>query len=139
MSEAIAAIGTKLYKGEALLPIAELTNIGGPKLAAEFLDVTSHDSVGGYREFIQTLRSGGDLPIEGNFIPSDEGQFALLTAFNDGSKDNYTIELPDEKGEWAFEAYVASFEMGAPFEGKLTFTASLKITGPAELTVGEYS
>lgn len=136
MSEAIAAIGTKLYKGEALTLIAELTNIGGPKLAAEFLDITSHDSLGGFREFVQTLRAGGDVPIEGNFIPSDPGQFALYEAYRLGDKDSYTIVLPDGKGEWTFEAFVATFEMGAPFEGKLTFTGSLKITGEAELMVG---
>lgn len=134
MAQGIAAFGTQLYKGDTL--IAELTNIGGPKLSVDQLEVTSHDSVGGYREYVSTLRNGGEVAIEGNFVPTDTGQFELYTAFNDGSLDSYTIELPQGLGSWDFDANVSAFEMGAPFEGKLTFTGTLRISGPSELTAG---
>jgi predicted secreted protein len=139
MADTIAALGTKLYKGggEGVgTLIAELTNIGGPKMSSEFLDVTSHDSVGRYREFVQTLRNAGELAIEGGFIPGDPGQAELYAAFNSGDEDTYTIELPGDYGSWTFDAIVSAFEMAAPFEGKLTFTGTLRITGPAELTPG---
>jgi len=134
MAKGIAALGTKLLKGST--PIAELTNISGPRLTVDQLEVTSHDSEGGYREYVPTLRTGGEVAIEGNFVPTDEGQFALYEAFNDGTSDTYTIQLPQDLGSWTFDANVSAFEMGAPFEGKLTFSATLRITGPSELTVG---
>jgi len=134
MGKGIAALGTKLFKGTT--PIAELTNISGPRLSVDQLEITTHDSEGGYREYVPTLRVGGEVSIEGNFFPVDEGQFALYEAFNDGTSDTYTIQLPKNLGSWTFDANVSAFEMGAPVEGKLTFSATLRITGPSELTVG---
>lgn len=134
MTEAIAAFGTVLAKGG--VSIAELTSIGGPTLSADTLDATSHDSADGYREFLQGLRDGGEISIEGNFIPDNAGQDALYDDFNDGSVDEYTITFPDSIAVWTFDAIVTAFETNAPFDEKLSFSSTLKVTGKPELTVG---
>ena len=128
------AFGTTLKKGETA--IAELTAIGGPTISADTLDVTSHDSADGYREFLQGLRNAGEINIEGNFIPGNAGQVALTTDLNDGSSDAYTVTFPSAMATtWTFSAIVTAFETSAPFDDKASFTATLKITGKATLNV----
>lgn len=133
-TEAKAAFGTTLKKGA--VAIAELTNIGGPSLSAATIDVTSHDSADGYREFIQSLRDGGDISIEGNFIPGNAGQAALVADLNDGSLDEYTITLPTAMATtWTFDAIVTAFECSEPYDAKVSFTATLKVSGKPALSV----
>lgn len=129
MSNAVHAYGTTLTRdGNA---IAEITNLGGPSLAADSLDVTSHDSSNGYREFIQGLRDGGELSIEGNFYPGDSnGQAGLLTDFNAGTVQSFVMTFPASTGTtWTFSAIVTAFETTAPVDDKMGFSATLKITG----------
>ena len=45
--------------------ISEVTSISAPNLTADTIDVTTHGSTGRYREFIQGLRDGGEITIEG--------------------------------------------------------------------------
>ena len=133
-TEAKSAFGTTLKKGATA--IAELTNIGGPSLSADTLDVTSLDSADGYREFIQGVRDGGEISIEGNFIPGNAGQVALVTDLNDGSLDAYTITFPAAMATtWTFNAIVTAFECSAPFDDKASFTATLKVSGKPVLGV----
>ena len=133
-TEAKSAFGTTLKKGATA--IAELTNIGGPSLSAATIEATSHDSDDGYREFLQGLRDGGDISIEGNFIPGNAGQVALTTDLNDGSLDAYTITFPAVMATtWTFNAIVTAFECSAPFDDKASFTATLKVSGKPSLNV----
>lgn len=118
--------------------VAELTNISGPSISLETIDATSHGSDDTYREFIAGLRDGGDITIEGNFIPSDtDGQVGLLTDLNAGTVQSFVITFPAAASSttWTFSAIVTAFETTAPFEGKLGFTATLKISGKPTLGV----
>lgn len=135
MTEAISAFGTTLKKGEEA--IAELTNIGGPSLSADTIDVTSHGSAtDGYREFIQGVRDGGEISIEGNFIPGNAGQKALKADFDTGTAYDYTITFPVVTGvNWTFSAIVTAFECSAPFDDKASFTATLKVSGKPALNI----
>lgn len=133
-TEAKSAFGTTLMKGAT--PIAELTNIGGPSLSADIIEATSHDSADGYREFLQGLRAGGEISIEGNFVPGNAGQVALTTDLNDGTLDAYTITFPAAMATtWTFNAIVIAFECSAPFDDKASFSATLKVSGKPSLNV----
>jgi len=134
MTEAKSAFGTTLMKGAAA--IAELTGISGPSISADTIDATSHDSADAYREFLQGLRDAGEITIEGNFIPGNAGQIALKTDLDDGSSDAYTITFPAAMATtWTFSAIITAFSTDAPFDDKASFTATLKITGKATLSV----
>ncbi len=127
-SSAKSAFGTTLKKGGTA--IAELTNITGPSQTADEIDVSSHDSPDGYREFIQGMRDGGEITIEGHCVPGDTGQAALWTDFQDGSLDEYVITFPTAFATTVtFDALVVAFDMTEPFEDKAGFTATLKISG----------
>ena len=136
-TQAKLAFGTTLMRVD--VPIAELTNIGGPSLSADTIDATSHDSLviaSGYREFIQGLRNGGEISIEGNFIPANPGQVALKTDFDDGSLVAYTITFPAVMATtWTFSAIVTALETSSPFDDKASFTATLKVSGKPSLNV----
>lgn len=134
MSDAKSAFGTTLKK--SAVAIAELTSIGGPSLSADTLDVSTHDSASGYREFVQGMRDGGEISIEGNFIPGNAGQIALKTDFDDGSSDEYVITFPASMATtWTFNAIITGFETSAPFDDKASFTATMKVTGKPTLAV----
>jgi len=142
MSDAVRAYGTLLQRGdgelaEVFTTIAELTDISGPTLDADELDVTSHSSVDGYREFIQGLKDAGEVTIEGNFIPANATQSAtdgLLSDYDSGVVRNFQLVFPDtDTTTWGFSAIITAFEPSAPVEEVLTFTATLKVTGKPEL------
>lgn len=128
-SKSISGFGTTLKRGEEKIIIAELTSIGSPELTVETIDVTNHQSTGGFREFIGSLIDAGSVPIEGNFIDDDEGQQGLLEDLLNKTIQDFEIEFPN-KAKWKFKALVESFRTGeATVDGPLTFAASLKVSG----------
>ena len=117
--------------------IAELTNIPFPELTAADINVSSHDSPNKYEEFVQGMKNGGVVAIEGNFLPSEASQAALLEAMHSGVVETYTIEFPTGlDAAWTFSGYVNSFSGALPYEDKITFSAGIKVTGKPTLAVG---
>ena len=132
-SQAVSGFGTTLALAGSV--IAELDIIGGVNVTAKDINVTTHASPDGYEEYIQGLRDGGDVAIEGNLIASDSnGQVGLLTDFNAGTIQDFVMTLPDGT-TWTFKAYVKAFSTEGPKEDKLKFKASLKVTGKPALGV----
>lgn len=127
------AYGTTFEKGAQA--IAELTSISGPSMTADAIDVSSHDSADQFSEFVACMKHGGDISISGNLDTTDAGQVALYTDLVDGSSDAYTITFPDAGATaWTFNAIVTAFSTDAPHDGKLAFSATLKVNGKPTLT-----
>lgn len=116
--------------------ISELTRIDSLNITVETIDVTSHQSPDGYKEFIAGLTDGGEVSIEGNFISGDtNGQIGLASDLNAKTIQDYAITFPDAT-TWAFKALVTAFRIGeADAEGKLSFSATLKVTGKPTLGI----
>ncbi len=138
-TDAKAAFGTELRKGGiGGVVIAELTNIGGVPLDSDEIDVTNHQSPHKFEEVIQGIKRTGALPLEGNFIPGDTaGQIALATDYFAGTVDDYAVVFPEEMAAaWTFRAWVKSPPVTeAPHDGKIPFTASLRVTGKPSLDI----
>jgi len=135
MTEGFSGFGTVLnWDGE---DIAELTGISGPSMSAEVIDLTSHDSADSFREKVAGVRDGGEISIEGNFIPGDTaGQIAAIADFIAGSTKEVIITGPTAAGfTWTADAFISAFEPSHPFDDKLSFTATLTITGKPVLAV----
>lgn len=135
MTSAVAAKGTVLiWNYNKLL---EITNITGLSQARDTIDVTSHDSADSYREYIAGLADGGEVSLEGNFIPGDaNGQIALHTDMQIGEKREAFILLPMSVGmAMSFNAFAKGFEPSFPSDGKMGISGSLKVSGkPVLLT-----
>lgn len=119
--------------------LAERVSLGGPSLARDAPDVSHMDSPGGWREFIPGLKDGGEISVEGNFVPTDASQNAdtgVLNEFESDVRGHWRITFPNTGSppvQWEFDAIMTGFELDMPNDDKLTFTATLKVSGQPTL------
>ena len=138
MSEAMSAQGTYISKGNGTSPetyteIAEVVSIGGPNETSEEIDVTHLRSPGAYREFIQSFKDGGELPLELNFIPSNATQDSVTGIRADYQANpqpikNWQITYP-EGTTCSFAAFVKNVSAPASVGAKLALNVTLRIVG----------
>ena len=127
-----AAKGTELSIGAS--GVASLNSISGPSMSADTIDVTTLDSVDGYREFVGGLKDGGEVAVGGFLDFGDTGQEAIQTAFDSGAVTACTIVFPAAIGAtWTFDAVVTKYETGAELEDAVSFSATLKVSGKPSL------
>lgn len=131
------AFGTKLKRGNEY--VARLLNISPPEFSRADIDVTNHDSPGGFKEFIPGLKEAGEVPIEGHLFPTDDTQKGLLAAVDIDEPEPWVIEFPTvPKMYISFDGYVKSFKVGnATVDGVITFSAAIKVTGKPVIETDE--
>jgi predicted secreted protein len=124
----LAARGLTLT-GAAAGVIPNITSFSGPGIGLDVEDVTSHDSTGGWEEVVPTILRSGEVTFEINYTPAAHHYAAHGLAFNLVTRliDTWTIGGP--MGAWSFQGYVTKFEPSAPFDGKMTASVSIKVTG----------
>ena len=133
------ATSTNTIAGEALATIAQVTNFGGPSLALDTEDVTTHDSTGAWEEVIATVLRTSELTLDIVYDPVDNthdytGGLGLVDKLDNKELGRFVITFPDAAStKWYFSAYVTGFEPGAPHDGALTASVSLKIDGAPTL------
>lgn len=142
MSAAIPAKGTLLMVGST--PIAEIIGLQGPSMKLDTVDVTNHQSLSGWKECIPTLKHGGEVSFEINFIPTNATHRnivgGLIYLFDQGILQPFTLVWPDTAGtSWAFSSYVTGFTPAAPHDGKLSAAVTLKVSGPVSFDLGSYT
>lgn len=116
--------------------VVEVNTVGDIDLTSDDIEVTHYNSDDGYKEYIQGLRDGGEITVEGNFVPTDAGQASLITDFEAGTKRTGVVSLPNAAAStWTFTAYVKGFTTSQPINDKLMFTATLKISGKPTFAV----
>ena len=135
----IAALTTKLMVGDAATPteafteLANVTNIGGPGLALDTEDVTTHDQASAFEEVVATILRTGDMTLDLVYDPDDgthDDTTGLLLDLENKTLRNFQLQFPSAGYVmWTFSAYVTGFQPGAPVGGALTASLSLKITG----------
>jgi predicted secreted protein len=119
-------------------PIAELSDIGWTGEKADTIDVTTHDSANGFKEFIGALRDGGELTIKGNWYPGDtNGQMILNTHFLVHTVGAYVLTFPAAMAAtMTCSAFVTAWDPNpGAVAGKVDFTATMKITGKPTIGV----
>lgn len=115
--------------------VGKLSSVGEIAPEAETLDVTTLDSAGGYREFLQGYRDSGLVELTGFHEKDDEGQSALRAAFDSGNVGDAQVQFPDGT-QVTFRAFVKSYSLGAAeVDGAVGFGATLKITGAVTVEV----
>lgn len=130
-------VGDGVSTGETFTTVAEVTNIGGPGIALEPLEVTSHSSTAGWKEFIGGLLDGGEVSLSINYIPTNATHDATTGLIADQvarTVRNFQLVFPDSgTTTWSFSALVVNFEPGEPVDNALTAEVTLKVTGQPTL------
>lgn len=141
MSKAISGVGTIIQKWDGASQwdaIAEVTNISGPGLVRDLIEVTNLDSTGGWREFIAGFRDGGTVVLSMNYTRAGLDMF--FADFNDDNAKNYEIILPDtDNTSLEFEGLVQEFPLTIPTDSQITMEVTIKVTGQPTLNSGRNS
>ena len=116
--------------------VAEIIDIGGPKMSRDTIEVTSQDSADGYREFISGLKDAGEVNVSANWLPAAEthdGSTGVLSKFDGDAVTKWQIiTASDGSGgrlTIAFSAIVTNFNVDLPLEEQAKMDFTLKITG----------
>jgi hypothetical protein len=117
-----------------MVPIIELVKVAGPLMKSDIKEVSNMGSPNIYKEFIAGLRDGGTVTFEGNYLPKEAtlSQQTLRTDFEGGIVSYWCINPgggPAGTGIWTFTALVQDIAPSYPVDDRITFTATLKITG----------
>jgi predicted secreted protein len=137
MSTAVAGVGTVFQRwgGAAWANFAEVTSITGPTMTRDFIDVTSLDSTGGYREYITGFRDAGTISMNMNF--TRDSYDLLKTDFESSTLQNYQIILSDvENSAIEFEGLVTEIPITIPTDDKISVDCTIKITGAVTISSG---
>jgi predicted secreted protein len=136
-SNAVSGVGTKFgrWNGSSWDYLAEVNSITGPTMTRDFIDVTSLDSTGGYREFITGFRDAGTISLSMNF--TRDSYDLMLTDFESPTANNYEIILPDvDVTSFEFEGLVTEVPLTIPTDDKITADVTIKITGQVVMNSG---
>ena len=115
--------------GGSKTEVGKLSAIGEIAPESEEVDVTTLDSPGGYREYMQGVKSAGELELEGFFDANDAGQAALIAAYASGAEQACEIAFPDGTTV-TFQAFVKGYTIGAAeVDQAVAFGAKLRVTG----------
>ncbi len=131
------AMGTLFYftpSGGSKTKVGKLTSVGEIAPTSEEIEITTLESEDGFREYMQGLRSAGEVELEGFFDADDAGQTALRAAYLTGAVGEAEVDFPD--GTTAtFSAFVKGYKVGAAeVDGALGFSAELRLSGGVALT-----
>lgn len=144
MSNAILSTGTLIAMGnggspETFTTIAEIKSITGPEISRNVIDVTTHNTTGGWEEALAGLLRSGEVSFDINFVPTDathDPTTGLLAAIKNNTKTNFQITFPDGSPAtvWSFSGYVTKFGTGAEIDNVLNASITIKPTGAITLS-----
>lgn len=125
-SAAISGVGAVFKR--AAVALTEVNTINGFNKSRDTIDVTTLDSVGGYREFIGGFRDGGEVVLDMNWTRA--GYDLLNTDFETNASQSFTIVMPDTGNtEFAFDGWVTNITQTVPTDEKVSMSVTIKIDG----------
>lgn len=134
-SSAFWAYGSKLQLGdgatsEAFTDIAEITDLKAFDMNRDVIDLTSHNSTGGYREKMGGLRDAGSLAIKANWLPNNATQdetTGIVAKFNADVLNNWKIIVVGNIATVAFTGFVQAVNGELPLDaqGQLNFVVEI--------------
>lgn len=124
------AMGTTISINGVL--IGGLTSIKPPERSADTIETTTLDSAGGYKEFIQGFKDGGEVALTGFYDQAYTGLVQVDAAFENGTSDTYIINFPANIGAtFTFVGLIT--KLASPGEATtdktLGFDVTIKVIG----------
>jgi len=114
--------------------IAQVSALSGPSISGETVDVTTHDSPSGFRQFVAGLVDPGEVTFDLVF-DYDVGTHAnasggILYPLHQRTGRAFKITFTDSTPiTVVFDAFVTSFEPDMSIDGAMTASLTLKLTG----------
>lgn len=147
----LAAFGTLLKVGNGASPevfttVAQVGNIAGPGMKADTIDVSNHNQANAYKQFIVSLKEGGDVKFELFFDPNDTTQnfTAPVPGTSPGGVQgifesrlvvDWQLVLPvSPAAMWTFSGAVTAFDNKYDVTGAIMASCTIKVSGKPTLT-----
>ena len=122
--------------GVAAAAVAGITNITGPGLSVDLVDVTTHDQSTAFEEAVASILRSGEVTLDIVYDPADSSHYAsaggVIYRLENKQFSWFNIIFTGAF-DWKFSGYIARFEPGSPVGGYLSASVSLKITGEPTL------
>lgn len=136
----LAAKGTALYTGTNASPIVytkigKVKSISGPGFNVDFVDTTTHDTVGNFREFAAILCSAGDISFTVNYDPADTTLAPATGLYNTMqglTRIPFKLVFPPSdtlSTTMEFYGYVSQHPFTFPVDNIVEATIGIKIDG----------
>lgn len=156
MARKWAAIGTQLWVGDGASPetffkVASIQDLTGPKKKRDTIDTTTHDSdatQGGYKEFIGSLKDGGEVSLPLFLDPNETSQnnTATVAGVSAGGL-NYLFETGDVRHMYIvypvspaaripFSGLITGVDYDSKVAGALMASATIKVSGKPGFETG---
>jgi Lambda phage tail tube protein, TTP len=114
--------------------IPNVGSMGFPLGTVDQAEVTTHDSPGRYREYVQTMRDGGEVSIELVLDYQSAVHQRLMEATGGLDYERFKVLAPDSTELAEFNAFVSLDGTSAlPVDGAITATLNLRTTGSITL------
>jgi predicted secreted protein len=134
MADAYLGIGIELRIGGTAIP--GCMSFSGPGQTRDVIDVTSHSTTGGYRQFISGLRDGGEITFDLNWLFTDATQLALETAYDADLAEEFEMYFPQvaTNNLLTFDGLVTDMSWTGPTDAQITRSVTIKVTGAIAVT-----
>jgi len=139
-TKAISGVGVEFHRwnGSHWDAISEITSIKGPGMKRETIEVTSIDSVGGWKEFIAGFREAGTLQLSMNFSRGNLDLF--MEDFESDEEQSYEIVIPDTSVTTIeFTGLVTELPLSISAKDAISNDVTIQITGKPVINNGANS
>ena len=117
--------------------VGNVSDISGPGLKRNAIDVSDHSSPNLYKEVIKGMKEGGEVSLKINYRPGENTHADLYADFEEDDLRAYQIViLPDDPDEhtWEFDAMITDLGSAYPVDDKMELDVKIKISGKPTLT-----
>lgn len=126
--------------GTVFTEVAQVSSIGSVAITADETEVTTLDNTSGYREYLQTFKDAGELPVTLVWDPAlpthGTASGGLWALFISGETRKMKIEFPTKPTayEASFDGWVKTFPTPAMTpDDALTAEVTIRVTGTVTL------
>lgn len=129
------ATGALLKVGDGASPevfttVPEVKRMRGPAVRFDLIDVSSHDTVGAFREYIPGFADGDAITGEGNWRPSNTVHKNIRIDAYAQTKRNFKLIFADiSDNNVLCNTFIQNWEPREDAGSPLLYDFSLKITG----------
>ena len=128
-----SALAIKRLQTGSFTVIAHVSDMSGPEISLENIDVTTHDSPDNYTEHVAGLRDGGTFTFELQFNNALAGHETLVSDVSAGKIHDFQLRYPGWVNEagggyWAFTGTFDKFTTATPVKGSITASVAIKLT-----------